>query len=158
MSAFERFDSRDLTFSGWHRQALRDIGGEIAGTACGMIDIDCLEYCARCGTNLFLVETAKDVGQSKKSTVQMAKLASASNIPAYCALYAVTGEECTRGQRCRKAGCSHGISAFRMRQVTPLETDWRTLTALEFAVFVLDFHAAHEATVCRSEWFREGAA
>jgi hypothetical protein len=153
MSAFERWGTRDLTFSRWHRQALRDFAGsEADGAACGMIDIDCLEYCARCGMNLFLVETAQDIRQAHKATTQMERLAGQANIPAYCVLYTPTGEDCPFDRRCRNPQCTHGIQSFRVRQVAPVESHWHDKTAKEFAVFVLDFHSMHEATVCKSKW------
>jgi hypothetical protein len=159
MSAFERHGSRDLTFSRWHRQALRDFAvSEVAGAACGMIDIDCLEYCARCGTNLFLVETAQDVNQARKVTAQLERLAYAANIPAYCVLYKPTGESCPYDRRCRDPQCAHGIESFRVRQVAPVTSDWQRKTAREFAIFVLDFHAAHDALVCKPEWLKDGVA
>lgn len=153
MSAFERHGSRDLSFSRWHRQALREFAdNEAAGAACGMIDVDCLEFCARCGMNLFLVEVARDVGQSRKATTQLERLAMSANLPAYCVLYTPTDDECPFDRRCRNPTCRHGISRFRVRQVAPLIGEWTDREPMEFAVFVLDFHSMHEAVACQSKW------
>jgi len=144
VSAFERHGTRDLAFSRWHRQALP--------ATCGMIDIDCLEYCARCRTPLFLVETAQDVGQALKVTTVLENHARSANLPAYCVLYAKTDETCPSDRRCRDDRCAHGIRAFRVRQVSPTKSDWQARTPAEFAQFVMQFHRAHDEIVCRASW------
>lgn len=161
MSQYERHGgTRDLTLSRWHRQALRQYASSVAaGEACGMIDVDCLEYCARCGINLFLAEFARDVGQSRKATTQIERLAGSANIPAYCVLYTPVDDNCPYDRRCRDPQCLHGVVSFRVKQVAPDEarTDWKEMEPAEFAKFVLDFHAMHERMVCRSAWMGEAA-
>lgn len=159
MSSWERHGTRDLSFSRWHRQALRQYAAsEAEGAACGMIDVDAMEFCGRCKMNLFLVECAQDVRLVNKRTDQIQQLAKQANLPAYCVLYTRTDEDCPSDRRCRNSECQHGISGFRVRQVAPVVGDWSWRTPAEFAGFVLEFHRYHESVVCRSTWLDQGAA
>lgn len=156
MSNWERHGTRDMSLSLWHRQMLRERADTAAeGEECGMIDIDWLEFCSRCKTNLFLVEAARDLRHLGKVATQTAKLAVAANIPAYLVLYTPTGEECPNTRRCRNPGCQHGISEFRVRQIAPVDGIWREETPAAFADFVLDLHRKHRSVVCGSRFSRE---
>ncbi len=156
MSNWERHGgTRDMSLSRWHRQFLRHhAASRIEAEECGMIDIDWLEFCARCKTNLFLVEAARDVTKLNKCADQTAQLAVQANIPAYLVLYTPTDEDCPMGHLCRVEGCRHGISEFRVRQIAPPATrgEWRWETPETFADFVLDFHRMHRLSVCRTRF------
>jgi hypothetical protein len=155
MSNWERHGgTRDLSLSRWHRQFLRaHAASRIEAEECGMIDIDWLEFCARCKTNLFLAEAARDVRKLNKCADQTAQLAGQANIPAYLVLYEPTGEGCPVDRQCRDEQCQHGINKFRVRQVAPSPPgDWRWETPESFADFVLSFHRMHRITVCASRF------
>lgn len=124
-----------------------------------MIDIDWLEYCARCKTNLFLVEAGQDVRQVNKCADQTAALAGQANIPAFLVLYTKTDEECPSDRLCRIPDCRHGISQFRVKQIAPLSVagEWRWDTPESFADFILEIHRLHRAVVCASRFSREAA-
>lgn len=165
MSNWERHGTRDMSLSLWHRQMLRQRAAERAsaergyavhtaaeGEECGMIDIDWLEYCSRCATNLFLVEAARDIRKLNKVARQTALLAVSANIPAYIVLYTPTDDGCSAKERCRRDACQHGISEFKVRQIAPLEGQWRDETPVQFADFVLDIHQLHRRAVCGSRY------
>lgn len=153
MSNWERYGTRDMSLSKWHRQMLRQRAATaVEGELCGMIDIDWLEFCSRCKTNLFLVEAARDINHLAKCADQTARLAVAANIPAYLVLYTPTDEDCPANRRCRQPGCKHGVEEFRVRQIAPVDGVWREDTPIEFADFVLDIHRAHRSIVCASRF------
>ena len=160
MSNWERHGTRDMSLSKWHRQMLRQRAASAAeGEECGMIDIDWLEFCSRCRTNLFLVEAARDILKLNKVAYHTAKLAVAANIPAYIVLYTPTGDDCPADRRCRRDDCMHGISEFRIRQIAPAEAggEWRSETPEAFADFVLEIHRAHRSIVCGSRFAQSPA-
>lgn len=153
MSNWERHGTRDMSLSKWHRQMLRQRAASAAeGERAGMIDIDWLEFCTQCRTNLFLVEAARDINHLRKVATQTARLAVAANIPAYLVLYTPTGEDCPNDRRCRRNGCMHGISEFRIRQIAPVDGEWREEPPEDFADFVLGIHRMHRAAVCGSRY------
>ena len=78
MSRYERWGTRDMTFSAWHR-TLPDW--------CTAIDLDFLEYCQRCREPLALIELAQDVGQGFKATAVMEALSRRSGVPSFLILY-----------------------------------------------------------------------
>lgn len=121
MSRYERYGTRDLTYSAWHR-TLPDV--------VTMIDIDGLEYCRRCRAPLALIETARDVGQSFKSTIVLRELACRAFIPAFLVLYHI-GEE------------SGGIDQFRWCQIWPQRTDLATATVAEWSHHLVALHDSH---------------
>lgn len=143
MSRYERYGTRDLTYSGWHRQACPD--------RVQMIDIDAVEFCRRCRMPLMLIETAIDTGQNRKTTTVTERLAGAANIPAFCVLYTVSAKSCVTDNKgaCTRVGCDHGISAFRWRRVQPNPHDeWQSASPAEWAKYLTDFHDMHESMVC----------
>jgi hypothetical protein len=144
MSRFERYGTRDLTYSNWHRQFCPD--------RATMIDVDGLEYCRRCRSPLALIETAQDVRQAFKPVAALEQLSLAANVPAFCVLYIADAGKCTpdgRG-RCRKVGCAHGIAAFRVRRIRPNPTDFQEWTPKAFADYLTRVHDAHEELVCQA--------
>lgn len=122
-----------------------------------MIDIDWLEFCARCKSNLFLAEAAQDVTKVLKCADQTAQLARQANIPAYLVLYAPTDEPCAYDRLCRDENCQHGISRFRIKQIAPVVGEWRWETPAGFGDFVLDIHRHHRAVVCGSRFSGKAA-
>lgn len=141
MSRYERFSSRSLVYSKWHRLYL--------GHAEPMIDLDAVEYCSVRGCNkpLVLIETARDVGQAVKPTTVLRNLATASGVLALCVLYTISdGAHEATGCPCQpprdiRSGCDHGISQFRVRKIWSElvnEADaariypWKTMTPDEF--------------------------
>lgn len=140
MSRDERYGTRDLTFSRWHRYALSD-----RVTA---IDLDLMEYCRRCRMPLCLIETARDVGQDAKPTIVMERLAQASNVVAVCILYTPSGEcSCTRSRMTRE--CRHGIEKVRFRRVHPVDEPFEEWHAWELAAWLTALHDNHEEIACR---------
>lgn len=141
MSRDERYGTRDLTFSRWHRYALPD-----RVTA---IDLDMIEYCQRCRMSLCLIETARDVGQPGKPTLVMAELARAANVIAVCILYTPDGTECTCQRQKKVPGCRHGIEKVRFRRVYPVAEPFENQHSWELAAWLTLLHDNHEQIACR---------
>jgi hypothetical protein len=75
----ERFGTRDLSYSAWHR----------TNPGLGMVDVDHVEMCRSCQEPLALIETAIDVGQDifgKKAYVTI-NLARKAGLPVFVVLY-----------------------------------------------------------------------
>jgi len=119
VSREERFGTRDLTYSAWHRTLDDDLT---------YIDIDGLEYCRRCRAGLALLELAQDVGQAFKATPVIRKHAEAAGIPAYLAFYKPNGK---------------GVESFRIAQLWPKYTDLIVMTPAEYADFLRGLRSAH---------------
>lgn len=139
MSHDERYGTRDLTFSRWHRYALPD-----RATA---LDLDMYEYCRVCRTPLCLIETARDVGQAGKATIGMAELARSADVPAICVLYTPDGA-CRCEWRRKVPGCHHGITRARVRGVFPVDEPFELWQACDLAAWLTMLHDAHEETTC----------
>jgi hypothetical protein len=143
MSRHERYGTRDLTYSRWHRYALDD---DIT-----MIDIDALEYCRRCRMGLALIETARDVGQAVKPVTVLKRHAQAANVLALVILYTPSAEPCACNGNGRIAGCRHGIDVMRVRQIYPKERRlWTSMQPAEFAGWLHTLHLNHRRSVCES--------
>lgn len=97
----ERYGTRDLAFSQWHREIPRD--------DFTWIDIDHCAYCNDCKQVIYLVELAKDVGQEFKATTVTRNLAKRLGVPALLVLY-TTGED-------------ERIAGFRVRRIAPTWTE-----------------------------------
>jgi len=124
MSRFERYGTRDLTYSKWHRR-LEDF------VTC--IDLDSCEYCQKCREPLVLIEIAQDVGQTFKATPVMRKLARQAKLPAYLVFYKKSNDDFTL------------ISQFRMRQVYPIyDSQDKILSPEIYANFLRHFHLNHK--------------
>jgi len=83
VSERERYGTRDLAFSAYHRTLPADWG---------MIDIDGCLYCRRCNAVLALIETAQDVGQKTKATTITCALSGRAGIPTYLIFYKKNGD------------------------------------------------------------------
>lgn len=132
MSREERYGTRDLAYSKWHRDAE-------PADQCTLpyVDVDSVEYCHLCKEPLALVETAQDVGQAFKATTVMRNLAAKGNLPAYLVFY-------------RKDPATGGIDRFRLRQVYPCFTPWRMLTPGEYVTFLRSLRSKHTCKGGRS--------
>lgn len=127
MSLKERFGTRDLAYSGWHRTLPARVT---------MIDLDGVEYCRRCRATLALIETALDVGQGHKTTAVTQHLAAASGVPAYCVLVA------------KDPNAEHGISHFRVRSVHPQQTPFEQYSKDQLATLLTGLHDLHDEWDC----------
>ena len=97
----ERYGTRDLAFSAWHRSIPRD--------DFTYIDIDCAAYCDHCKQVIYLIELALDVGQSRKTATVTRNLANRIGVPALVVLYQV--EE--------SSGPEDTIVGFRVQKIAP---------------------------------------
>lgn len=136
----EKFGSRDLSYSAWHRAASirRYVGWEQAQLL-SMCDADCilfLEYAPYNKEPLCLIETAIDVGQQHKPATAIAKLAKRAGIPAYVVLYDRDGKRNPADARMRD------LRGFRVKRLWPKpERAWRTVTPPEWAGALLRIRA-----------------
>lgn len=150
MSRHERYGTRSLVYSKWHRF--------YCGDAESMIDLDAVEYCDRAGCfkPLILIETARDVGQSSKPTYVLRQLASQSGVMALCVLFRVSpGADQEGGCGCREGavvpGCDHGVDRFRVRRIWPPwdrpgRQPWKLLTPEEYHERLVAVRMNHVAT------------
>src|SRR5258706_16477069 len=87
----ERFGSRDRTYSAWHRRlSTRRFVGIERAQLLSMIDLDgalYVEFDGRTSEPLALIETAIDLGQSRKVASVTRRLAQRASVPAYVVLY-----------------------------------------------------------------------
>jgi len=117
----ERYNERDLTFSGWHRTLHAFLP---------MQDLDCVEYCHRCYVPLALVELALDVGQEKKKfTKPLIKLAERARVPAYLAFYTKDEKE--------------KVKAISIRRLYPQKTKDIILTPAQYELFLKMLRIRH---------------
>lgn len=140
MAQEEKYGSRDLTYSVWHRRlsTRRFVGIERAQTL-AMIDADVgvwVEYDDDDKMPLALVETARDVGQTYKPATVTANLARMAKIPAYVVLY-------TQSNTKNPAGSEWpDIEKFRVKRLTPdPEANWRILTPHQWAEALVSIRA-----------------
>jgi len=127
MTRWERTGKRDLTYSRWHRNI-----EPMDRNSLPYIDIDAVEYCPICKQPLALLELAEDVGQEYKATTVLRKLAELSGLPAFLVFY--------------RKDQSGRIVHFRLRQVSPIYKDWKSLTPNEYVAFLYYLRAEH---VCK---------
>lgn len=129
MSLKERYGKRDLVYSKWHRpQSISRFLDDQYAYNLDFIDLDAIEYCYFCKEPLALLELAKDVGQSHKSTVVCCNLANRANLPAYLVFYKSENGD---------------IAQFRVRQVAPVFEDCGILTPKEYAELLQNFRESH---------------
>ena len=119
MSDHERFGTRDLAYSRWHRT----LGKELT-----YIDVDGCEYCYHCREPLALVETAMDIDQAFKTTTVMRRLAEKAVIPAYLVYYQVR------------------ITRFRVQQVVPQFGTIKVISPEEYARKLQEILDSHHCT------------
>lgn len=140
MSQEERYGTRDLSYSAWHRvrSIARYVGLE-AAQGLKMIDQDVtlyLELDADTREPLALVEVAIDVGQGEKPASCMARLASRAGLPAFVVLYKIA-----KGPNPADAR-QFDIESFRVRRIWPFpEHIWRTLTPQQWAQGLLQIRS-----------------
>lgn len=133
MAHEEIFNTRDRSYSAWHRRAslARFISIEEAQTA-HMIDLDAsvwIEFDEVTKRPLLLAETAMDRGQNFKPATVTKELAKMANLPACVLLY-------MRGDELNPADTAwFDITQFRFRRIYPdPETKgWEILTPKEWA-------------------------
>lgn len=128
MSEEERFGTRDLTYSRWHRsKSLSRYVGRQAAYECSTIDIDWCEYCRRCLKPLALIEMKQ--GPRPKDAKVMTALAEKANVPAYSMSYEVD---------------DHGeIVLFHLRHLTPVDPRVFTFSAGEWAMWLVGLRERH---------------
>jgi ribosomal protein L34E len=103
-----------------------------------MVDLDAVEYCARCGRPLAFVETARDVGQTFKPAAVTQAVASAHRAPALCVLY--------------RLDATGRITRFRVRELP--SGPWRILSPHQYAAYLRRLRERH---VCRDSKHPGGA-
>jgi hypothetical protein len=130
VSLRERTFVRCTAYSTWHRTLDADLA---------MIDLDAVEYCARCLRPLAFIETARDVGQTFKPTTITQAVAAAHRAPALCVLYHLTAA----GQ----------IDRFRVRELP--SGPWRTLAPHQYAAYLRGLRERH---ACHKPKHRRGAS
>lgn len=134
MAQEEQFNSRDRSYSAWHRRAStrRFVGIERAQTL-AMIDLDAslyVEYDDGSKEPLALVETAMDRGQAMKPATVTRRLAQrcVPLVPAYVLLYTLASEPNPADERFSDIVC------FRVRRIWPEpETPWEMITPKQWA-------------------------
>lgn len=141
MAQEERFGTRDLTYSAWHRRmSLRRFIGIESAQTCAMIDLDArmwVECEDKTYRPLMLIEEARDVGQSFKNGTMIKNEARrgapcGEDIPAFIVLYTPANEPNPADKKCAD------IRVFRIRRVWPdPETDWETISPDEWAKRIL---------------------
>lgn len=119
MANFERYGTRDLIFSSWHR---------LLDHRFNYIDLDCVEYCNRCNQPLALIELGQDVGQQDKATTITVNLAKMASLPAYLVLYKIV---------------TNKITDFRVQQRYPYQTTWQHWTAEQYINFLYELRDNH---------------
>ena len=126
----ERYHTRDLAYSAWHRaDSIRRYVGDAWANELTYIDIDGLEYCRACREPLCLIELARDVGQTDKTTRVLVKLGERADLPVVLALYSTNGGD---------------ITGFRVKRRRPDgERAWRHMSAGEFAAMLVELREGH---------------
>ena len=132
MSQEEIYNSRDRTYSAWHRRLStgRFVGIEKAQLL-SMIDLDAslfVEYDDGTKEPLALIETAQDVGQSYKTATVTLKLAQKASLPCFVVLYSNSNIPNPADNKWPD------VLQFRVKRLWPkYEKDWRILTPQEWA-------------------------
>ena len=124
MSREERWGTRDLTYSAWHRTLPDDIT---------YIDLDGVEYCQRCHKILALVETARDVGQEFKATTVLRRVAEGHKDKPLGILILYSSDD-------------DRLSAARIKRVAPGFGNWVLADADELGDFLVRLHREHTCT------------
>jgi len=122
VARWERYGTRDLTYSNWHRHFIDDDHADY-------VDIDSCEYCHYCKAPLALIEVSRDVGQSHKTATVLRMLGRKANLPAWVVLYTPD------------VSAGYGISGFRVRAVWPKYTAWQRVTPAAWSERIKRLHA-----------------
>jgi len=132
VSQEERYGSRDMAYSAWHRRlsTRRYVGIEKAQLL-AMIDLDArlwVEYDDDTKEPLALIEIAQDVGQRHKSATVTQKLAERAELPAFLALYRLADIPNPADEDWPD------IDRFRVKRLWPrTEQEWRICTPNQWA-------------------------
>ena len=129
MSRYERYGTRDLTFSQWHRSLPNH---------CTAIDVDFLEYCQRCRAPLALIELARDVGQAFKPTTVLERLAERAGIRGYVVLYKLD------------PAAPHGIGDCRVGRIYPQKSALTSVTLDAVGAHIQRIHDDHQCAARRA--------
>ena len=136
MSQEEIYNTRDRTYSAWHRRLStgRYVGIERAQLL-AMIDLDAsiyVEYDDGTKEPLALIETAKDVGQKYKTASVTLNLAKRASLPCFVLLYKISDNKNPYDKNW------HDIASFRVKRLWPFfEKDWRILSPDQWAKTLL---------------------
>lgn len=135
MAQEERFGSRNLVYSAWHRRGStgRFVGLEMAQLL-SMIDVDhvlWLEVDDETKEPVAIIEEAEDRGQFKPCSIVI-NFAKRANIPAVCVLW-------TPADQPNPADMNEpDIASFRIQRLWPkTERGWRNLAPAEYAQVLL---------------------
>jgi hypothetical protein len=144
VSRDERYGTRSLVYSHWHRFFM--------GHGEPMIDLDAVEYCAEraCSKPLVLIETALDVGQMNKPTTVLQRLCEQSGVMGICVLYRPSSGSpditCGCVRTLIDPDCDHGIDRFRVKRVAPNgQKAFRIVTPDEYVDRLREIRMAHLA-------------
>lgn len=130
MTLYERTGSRSLTYSGWHRpKSLSRYLPKHLAHRVFMIDIDACEYCDVCKVPLALIETQESRSNPKPARVTTT-LARMAGIDAFSVSYWCDAEA--------------DIEGFKVQQIQPRGGQVLTLTAAEYAQWLLDLRFGHQ--------------
>lgn len=130
MTLHERWGTRDLTYSRWHRpDSIRRFLPDYDARRLDMIDLDAVEVCHDCRQPLMLLELARDVGQAYKATTILRELALRADVPAALVYYLVDG--------------SNDIARFRMRSVEPPHEREHLVTPAQYARWLQSLRDRH---------------
>jgi len=122
----ERYNTRDLCFSNWHRYQLNEF---LKAT-----DLDFVEWCHRCYSPLALIEIAKDVGQKSKFTTALRRLAAMSGLPLYLVFYIGNGKEMREAR----------VLNLRMSKKYPGKSEEVELTPNQYELFLVLLRDKHK--------------
>lgn len=132
MTQEERYGTRDMTYSAWHRRRSthRYVGIENAQLL-AMIDVDCalyVEYDEDTKAPLAVIETARDVGQHKTATV-VRNLARLASIEGWLVLYTPSESEMNpANNKCPD------IESFRVQALAPVRwSEMKNMTPKQWA-------------------------
>ena len=136
MSQEERYGTRDMSYSAWHRRhsTERFVGIENARRL-AMIDLDAslyVEYDDKTKEPIALMEIAADVGQDHKTATVTRKLCIRAKIPGFIVLYRTSDAK-------NPADDNYSdISGFRIKLLYPfIDKTWRSMSPGEWAKCLL---------------------
>lgn len=143
MSDQERTGRRDLLYSRWHRpeHISRFFEGGLIPRLLKMIDLDAIEYCARCRKVLALIETKNSSNDPEHFPSYItAGLAGDASVPAFTVCYTcrcgITGDKHETKQDC-------DIAEFRVQQVAPGTGELMHMQPKVYAYWLHSFREAH---------------
>lgn len=132
MSDTERWGTRDLTYSNWHRvESIQRFLTMDDAKRLTMIDLDGLEYCKRCRECVGVIEAAQDVGQTFKPSIVTRKLAIRLGVPGLLIFWRPTEA---------RNGDHPDIDRFRVQLIAPEFQPERELTPQQFALWLVRLH------------------